>query len=544
MNIDANTMTARNEQAFAQYADRIALHHLGRDWTYAELDRWSAQVAVWLRDRGLRPGERVAMALPNSAEYVACYLGALRAGGVVVALNPDTTARELGDTLAHCEASAAVVAPQCEGPFQEALPRLETVRIVLSTRADGTKPPLSGVQCLNLGEIGTWPNEAVQPHQAAPSDVAQIIYTSGTSGRPKGVTLTQRNLAANCDSIIEYLGLSKHDSVFVILPFFYSYGNSLLITHLAVGGKLVLTSDFVFWNRALDLMEQQRTTGFAGVPSSYAMLLHKSNFAQRAWHDLRYVTCAGGGLAPAVVERLRVAAPKAQIYLMYGQTEATARLSSLMPDEIDRRPGSIGKGIPGVTLEVLDDDGRPVAPSQTGEIVALGENIMLGYWNDHEETRRVIRADGLHTGDLARVDDDGYVYIVGRKSDMIKSGAYRINPAQIEEIILEMEGVAEVAVVGLPDEILGEVPIALVVPTAQATGLAAEQILRYANEGLPRHKAIRSVRLVAALEKTASGKIKRSEMRRIAREAMEQAAIGPTLNTPADCTTKQLWPAS
>src|SRR5262249_19578753 len=160
-----------------------------------------------------------------------------------------------------------------------------------------------------------------------------------------------------------------------------SYGNSLLLTHLAVGARLILGEDFVFWNRALDLMEQERATGFAGVPASYAMLLHRSDFRQRRFADLKYLTCAGGGLARAVVEQVRSAVPHVRLFLMYGQTEATARLSTLLPEELDIKPGSIGRGIPGVTLEVLDAEGNRLPPGETGEIVARGENIMLGYWN-------------------------------------------------------------------------------------------------------------------------------------------------------------------
>jgi acyl-CoA synthetase (AMP-forming)/AMP-acid ligase II len=318
---------------------------------------------------------------------------------------------------------------------------------------------------------------------------------------------------ANCRSIVEYLNLTSADSVFVILPFFYSYGNSLLITHAAVGGRLILASSFVFWNRVLDLMEQQRATGFAGVPSTFAMLLHKSNFKKRAFEDLRYLTCAGGALAPAVVRQIRGALPHVQIFPMYGQTEAAARLSTLMPDELDAKLGSIGRGIPGVELKVLDKHSRPVPVGEVGEIVARGENVMVGYFGDEEATREVLRDEGLRTGDLARVDEDGYIYIVGRCSDMIKSGAYRINPQEIEEVILELDGVADVAVAGQPDEILGEVAVAFVTPAPDRNGLAAEAVVEHCARLLPRHKQVHRVVLTDTIPKTPSGKVKRQELR-------------------------------
>ena len=220
------------------------------------------------------------------------------------------------------------------------------------------------------------------PESPQADDIAQIIYTSGTTGRPKGVTLSHRNLSANCSSILSYLRLASDDSVFVTIPFFYSYGNSLLLTHLAVGAKLILGDDFVFWNRALDVMEEQGATGFSGVPASYGMLMLRSDFRRRRFPALKYMTCAGGSLASSLVEQVRTAVPHARLFLMYGQTEATARLSTLLPEELDIKPGSIGRAIPGVALEVLDAQGAALPPGTEGELVARGANVMLGYWND------------------------------------------------------------------------------------------------------------------------------------------------------------------
>jgi acyl-CoA synthetase (AMP-forming)/AMP-acid ligase II len=324
------------------------------------------------------------------------------------------------------------------------------------------------------------------------------------------VTLSHRNLVANTESIVRYLALTADDSVLVILPLFYSYGNSLLLTHVHVGGELVLASDFVFWNRALDLLERRRATGFAGVPSSYAMLLERSDFARRKFPDLRYLTCAGGGLPPPAARRLRSIVPHAELFLMYGQTEASARLSTLLPRDFERKLGSIGQAIPGVELDVRGEDGASAAPGEPGELVARGANVMVGYWNDPQATARVLGDGWLHTGDLARKDEEGFFWIVGRKSDMIKSGAYRIGPEEVEEVLRGVEGVGDVAVVGQPDEVFGEVPVAFVVPAGCAS---AETILEEARRRLPRHKWIRAVRLIDALPRTTSGKVRRGVLR-------------------------------
>jgi len=495
-----------------QHPDKVLVHHLGRDWTYAEIWASSASLAGWLRTDGLQNGDRVGLLVPNSAQYVICYFGVLMAGGVVVALNPDTTARELAHTLVDCRPSAVVTVPSCEKHLQAVADQLRSVRSVILLSDHRSESPVNGVQVAAFFEVLNHPPLDWSAGDVDASRVAQIIYTSGTTGRPKGVALSHRNLVANCRSITQYLELKASDSVLVILPFFYSYGNSLLLTHAAVGGRLILASDFVFWNRALDLMEQQQATGFAGVPSTYAMLLHKSNFGKRSFPDLRYLTCAGGAMTPAMIEQIRPRLPHVRIFPMYGQTEAAARLSTLLPEELDERPGSIGRGIPGVELSVLDESGRPVSVGEVGEIVAVGENVMLGYWNDPEATRQVLRDGKLWTGDLAHVDQHGYIYIVGRRSDIIKSGAYRINPQEIEEVILEMEGVADVAVVGAADDILGEVAVAFVIRSAGFDGVAQESIIKYCQRILPRYKQVRRVDFVDSIPRTPSGKVKRHEL--------------------------------
>ena len=498
--------------------DRVVVHHRGKDTTYEQIASRAGAISGWLRRHGLEQGDRVVMLLENSAEYVACYLGILQARGVVVALNPDTTTRELSHTLSDASPVAVIVGRKAASPLAKwsSQPRGDGVSrprlLIRETESIETSFPAAW-HVVTLADVLRDAAGSTSRESPDLDDLAQLIYTSGTSGRPKGVMLSHRNIAANCSSIVSYLGLTDDDSAFVALPFFYSYGNSLLFTHLAVGGRLIIASNFVFWNRALDLMESQRASGFSGVPLAYAMLLHRSDFRKRAFRDLRYMTCAGGGLAPAVVEQLRKITPKVDLFPMYGQTEATARLSTLMPEELDAKPGSIGRGIPGVTLRVLDETGQPVTPGEVGEIVARGDNVMVGYWNDPRQTEDVLRPEGLRTGDLARVDEDGYIYIEGRKSDIIKSGAYRISPEEIEEIILELAGIAEVAVVGLPHDLWGEAPTAFVVRSPSGDAPSQRDILDHCGRHLPRYKVIHDATFVDSLPRTSSGKVKRSELR-------------------------------
>jgi acyl-coenzyme A synthetase/AMP-(fatty) acid ligase len=272
----------------------------------------------------------------------------------------------------------------------------------------------------------------------------------------------------------------------------------------------------VFWNHALDLAEREQVTGFSGVPSSFAMLLYRSDLGRRRFPHLRYMTCAGGPLPPANIARLRELLPQVRLYVMYGQTEAAARLTSLLPDELDAKAGSSGRGIPGVEISVRDERGAVLPAGEVGELVARGENVMEGYWKDPEASAEVLKPEGLRTRDLARMDADGYVWIVGRKDDVIKSGAYRISPQEIEEALAEIRGVAQVAVVGAPDEFLGEVPVAFVV--RDGTALGEDQVLRAAQQRLPRYKSVRRVYLVEELPRTTSGKVRRGDLRALLRK--------------------------
>lgn len=344
------------------------------------------------------------------------------------------------------------------------------------------------------------------------SDLAQITYTSGTTGQPKGVMLRHANLMANTASIIQYLHLNEDERHMVVLPFFYSFGNSILLSHFAVHASMVVHQSLVYPNVVLDLMIREKATGFSGVPSTYAIILNRSALSSYSFPHLRYCTQAGGAMSPKLAQMLKALLPHVSIYIMYGQTEACARLSYLEPQELLRKAGSIGKAIPNVTLDVLNQDGRPVKPGEVGEIVARGNNIMAGYWEDPEATKMVLKKEGLWTGDLARMDEEGYLYIVSRKSDMIKSGAHRIAPKEIEDSILEHEAVHEVAVLGVDDEILGEAIRACIV-LKEGKACNKKEIQAHCHKKLPVYKVPHQVIFCEQLPKTSSGKIKKNELK-------------------------------
>jgi long-chain acyl-CoA synthetase len=487
-----------------------------KEWhSYADVAEKAARVAAFLLDAGVRPGDRVVLVLENGVEYVAAYFGTLRAGAVAVAINHATVADEVRTVLTDCEPRVIVAQRSVLKHVAGALdPPVPSVEIALILGADLPEENAASIRrSARLETILAQPPIGPVPDDPRGTDeLCSIIYTSGTTGKPKGVMLTHGNLLSNAASIVEYLELRPTDRVMCVLPFFFSYGNSLLTTHLFVGGSLVLHNGFVFPNVILDEMISLGCTGFSGVPSTYALLLHRSKFRETDFPALRYATIAGGGLpAPAQAELQKVI-PRAKVFNMYGQTEAAARLSHLEPSKFDEKLGSIGRGIPGVELRVVTAEGAPVRPGETGEIVARGPNVMTGYWNSPEETRTVLRDGWLWTGDLATVDADGYIFIVSRKKDIIKSGAYRIGPNHIESVLVEHPAVAEAAVVGAPDKLLGEAIVAYVIPVPEAH-LTERDLLEHCHERLPAYKVPKRFELRETLPKTTSGKIQKHVLR-------------------------------
>jgi acyl-CoA synthetase (AMP-forming)/AMP-acid ligase II len=298
-----------------------------------------------------------------------------------------------------------------------------------------------------------------------------------------------------------------------VLPFHYCFGASLLHTHLRVGGSVVIESRFMYPEDVLQRMIDSACTGFAGVPSHFQILLRASSIRRRHFPNLRYVQQAGGHLAPAFIDELRRALPATKVYVMYGQTEATARLSCLAPEMLERKAGSIGKAVPGVTLRVMNELGEEAPPGEVGEIVAEGENIALGYWRDPEETARVFRNGMLHTGDLAKVDQDGFLYVVDRARDIIKCGGKRVSCQVVEDQLLESGDLTEAAVIGWPDDVLGEAVKAFVVPRAPEWERVEERIRLFCKTRLPAELVPRQIVLLRALPKNGAGKVLKAQLK-------------------------------
>ena len=337
---------------------------------------------------------------------------------------------------------------------------------------------------------------------------AEIIFTSGSTGKPKGVMVSHKNLIANTSSIVEYLQLTQDDTMLVVLPFYYCYGLSLLHTHLRVGGSIVFNNSFIFLGGVLKSLIDYKCTGFAGVPSHFQILLRKSDsFKQTRFPDLKYVTQAGGKLAPVFIDEFRQAHPEVRFIVMYGQTEATARLSWLPPEVYDRRKGSMGRGIPGVELKVVNEKGELIRPGETGEVIARGDNIMMGYFADEEGTKNAIRNGWLYTGDLGTVDEDGYIYLTARSKEIIKVRGKRISPKEIEAVILALPEVIDCTIEGVEDDIEGEMLKATVtVRKENAEAMTRERLIQHCSQHLALFKVPQVYEFKDNLTISATGK--------------------------------------
>ncbi|HXJ89151.1 MAG TPA: AMP-binding protein [Candidatus Binatia bacterium] len=490
---------------------KAALLTLGGEYTYGQLRSAASSVAAFLVASGAKKGGRVILLADSSFFWTVSYLGVIRAGMVCVPLPPGVSLEDLQYVLRITEPTFAFVE-------SKAIVRLSTPP---NKPSWGTIPVISDLSFGTSNDRVTlqdlqkqYPQNGVGSDplpEISPDDLAALMFTSGSTGSPRGVMVSHRNIAANTDSIIEYLCLTSADRIMAVLPFHYCFGTSLLHTHLRVGGSIVIEPRFMYPEVVLQRMRDTGCTGFAGVPSHYQILLRRSKLASMDFPALRYVQQAGGQLAPPFIRELRSALPGKQIFIMYGQTEATARLSYLPPQLLDTKLGSVGKAIPGVKLSVINERGGPVRPGEQGEIVAEGENVCLGYWR--EGGAGCFRDGKLYTGDLATVDQDGLIYIVDRAKDFLKCGGKRVSARQLENVLLENDELLEAAVIGVPDEVLGEAAVAFVVLRDPKGGISVSQLEAHCRRKLPPAFVPKDFLFLRSLPKNSSGKVLKSALK-------------------------------
>jgi len=469
----------------------IALQEGKLSLDYAGLHAAIAQAANLYLLHGLERFERVAVWMDKRIDTVTALFGAAAAGGVFVPVNPLLKPDQVGHILNDCNVRILVTSPERLELLRETLTHCRDVRTVVLVGDKPAAAELEGVRLLNWSQRVDAP--AQSPFRVIDQDMAAILYTSGSTGRPKGVVLSHRNVVAGAESVSQYLCNSAEDRILSVLPLSFDYGLSQLTTAFRVGACAVLMN-YLLPRDVIRAVEREKITGLAAVPPLWVQL------AQLDWPEgvtdhLRYITNSGGHMPKPTLDALRAKLPKTQPFLMYGLTEAF-RSTYLPPNEVDNRPDSMGKAIPNAEILVVHEDGSPCAPGEPGELVHRGVHVALGYWNDPEKTAErykpapgqlgglVIPELAVWSGDTVKMDEQGFLYFIGRRDEMIKTSGYRVSPSEVEEVVYASGLVVEVAATGVAHPMLGQA-VVLVVYAANADAALADGVFAECKKKLP-----------------------------------------------------------
>lgn len=502
-------------QSSREFADKVALVCMKQRITYGELDARSNALANSLSAAGVMRGDRVVVFADNTVETVVSFWAVLKANAVVSIVNPLTKSDKLSYLLEDCRPAALITDAHVHSVFAEPARACSHLRcIIVSGKIEDAK-------LAAFPHAQRWDDAIAEGGRVAPpartcidNDLAAIIYTSGSTGDPKGVMLTHRNMLTACTSIASYLELQEDEVILGVLPLAFDYGLYQMIMAFRTGARLVLERSFTFPAQILNLMVDEGVTGFPGVPTIFSILAELKSLKDYDLSKIRYVTNTAAALPVKHILMLRDIFPAARIYSMYGLTECK-RCTYLPPKDIDRKPSSVGIAIPNTEMWIVDEDGNKVGHGTVGQLVIRGATVMKGYWEKPEATAKKLKPGPLpgeqvlYTGDYCKMDEEGYLYFVGRMDDMIKSRGEKVAPKEVENMIMNIPGVKEAAVIGVPDEILGQAVKAFIVfeegVTMNEKQLQLECQSRLENFMVPKY-----IVSVASLPKTDTGKIKKT----------------------------------
>ena len=499
----------------ARLPDKTALICGDDRVSHTELARRVAVLARAMKQAGVEPGDRVVLLLDNGIGFATAMLAVLHLEAVFVPLSPLTRAAKLAFVLGDTQASALLTQASLESVWHDVLATAVAPRAIVAMQVDrivAASPP-ENKALADPGLADQAPRDAHEAREGKDA-LAALIYTSGTTGQPKGVMLGHGNMRAAWRSVQSYLQLREDDVIGLALPMAFSYGLYHLIMAIGTGATLVIERSAAFPVVLLKRWAEHHVTVFPGVPTLFASLLTQ-DLSKYDLGALRIVTNAAAALPPAHLDRLRQAWPQARLFAMYGLTECK-RASYLPPEELDRRAGSVGRGLPGQRHWLVDDAGSEVVPGGTGQLVVAGPHVMQGYWRRPAETAEKLRPapDGtpaLYTGDLFRSDADGYLYFVSRTDDIIKSRGEKVSPLEVEHAICELPGVVDAAVAGMPDPLLGQAILAHV-KLAPGAIISERDVIRHCLARLESFMAPKAVRFVDELPLTDSGKLRRASL--------------------------------
>jgi len=491
-----------------QRANKTVLVAGTRRVSYAELDEMSTRLAASLQQQGIERGDRVLVFLDNCVEAAISIFAIVKAGAVFSTINPTTKTDKLAYMLNKCSAKGLITHQRLLRVARGAIAPAGCVKVVIAVGSiDADVVSWSDA-------IATAP--ALRDVGGISADLAMIIHTSGSSGMPKGAMMTHQNIFAAGRSVMSVLENSENDIILSVLPLSFNYGLYQLLMTVMMGGTLVLENSFTYPHKIIQKMQQERVTGFPLLPTIAAILVQMESLKPECLPDLRYITNTAASLPPAHIAKLREICPRTKIYSMYGLTECK-RATWLPPEQLAIRPNSVGKAIPDTEVWIVDDKNNRVGPGIIGELVVRGPTVMQGYWDNPEATARALRPGPnpwekvLYSGDLFRMDEEGYFYFVGRKDDIIKTRGEKVSPREVEDVLYALPEVREAMVVGVPDPILGAA-IKAVIVLMPGSSLSAHDIMRHCAARLEDLMVPKLVEFREELPKTSTGKLRRADL--------------------------------
>lgn len=508
-----------------QYPDKEALVFENEHYTYSAINKRCELLANNLLDMGIKRQDKVVIFLDNTPELIISFYGISKAGGVFVIVNGQMKSKKLAYIIKDSGASILITHTSKQIVINEALKELNTPCNIIWIGQKVMIPKellavsrewdeiFANIDTINQSEIQ---KRLDVSNRTIDSDLATLIYTSGSTGEPKGVMSPHINMVSAAKSISQYLENKPQDKVLTVLPLSFDYGLFQVLMAFMYGGTIVLERSFSFLHNILKKIPQEKITGFPIVPTILAMILKMQNLDQYEFGSLRYISNTGAALPENHIRKIRQLFPNVTIYSMFGLTECK-RVSYLPPSEIDKRPASVGKAIPNCDVFVLDSDGNQVKPGEIGELVIRGSNVMRGYWNAPELTAKTFRPGKypgeilLHSGDNFKQDEEGYLYFLGRKDDMIKCKGERISAKEIENIICEYDGIVESAVIGVPDEVFGQAIKAFVVTDGKTT-ITENDLLKHCTINLEPFAVPKYIVFIHELPRSAHGKIDKKSL--------------------------------
>jgi len=493
-----------------RYPDKIAIISGKNDLTYSEFLRMSRALAASLLERGLLKGDRVLIFMENSWEEAVAVYAVTLAGGVFVAINPQTKADKLRYIAEDSGAKILISEDRLKNEFAFVFEHPGTVEAVIIKGDIDSYSHDMVIRLDSLEELFSANNEKCIFPVVIPNDLAALIYTSGTTGEPKGVMMTHQSMVFATWSLIEYLRLNPDEKIMLVLPMSFDYGLYQLLMTVTVGATLIMEKNFIFLGSIYKRIKETEPTVFPGVPTTFSMMVTSYKREPITFPSVKKITNTAAALSTELIPYLKKIFPNALIFKMYGLTECK-RVSYLEPELIDEKPASVGKAIPGTEVFILSDEGREVPPHETGVLYVRGPHVMLGYWNKEEQSREMLKPGKLPwervlcTNDLFKKDKDGFLYFVGRNDDIIKTRGEKVSPLEVELVIEQMEKVKESAVIGIPDDVMGEVIVAFV--SSEDEGLTEREVQHHCARHLESFMIPQKIVLMRELPKTANRKI-------------------------------------